>query len=111
MTALVNINTGVRQGSVLSPILFIIYMDKIIRQIEQRNFQEESFAYADDIAQVTNNKEILENKMSQWDATLTQQGLKQNYAKTEYMVVSSVQNAEDLIFNDTSIKRTGAFTY
>ena len=44
--------SGVRQGSILSPLLFIMHMDLVIREVattqEDHNY---ILAYADDIAQ------------------------------------------------------------
>ena len=48
--------SGVRYGSVLSPILFIIYMDKVMKVISQIEGETYCFAYADDIAQPAKTK-------------------------------------------------------
>ncbi|XP_076039047.1 uncharacterized protein LOC143024148 [Oratosquilla oratoria] len=49
-----DISSGVRQGSVLSPMLFIILMDKVIKEVQFRRGERDpieslEFAYADDI--------------------------------------------------------------
>ena len=54
------IENGVRQGSVLSPILFIIYMDRVMREVTQIEGETYCFAYADDIAQTARSKHQLE---------------------------------------------------
>ena len=74
-------NTGVRQGSVLSPLLFIVYMNQVILQIEQENFKLERFGYADDVAQTADSIHNLQDVMNCWDEKLTAAGLKLNYNK------------------------------
>ena len=53
--------SGVRQGSILSPRLFRLYMDLVITEVHGINGNGEQFiiAYADDIAQTATTKEEL----------------------------------------------------
>ena len=53
---------GVRQGSILSPLLVILYMDLVIKEVNGINDNDKQFIQhnADDIAQTAATKEELE---------------------------------------------------
>ena len=55
----------VRQGSILSPLLFILYMDLVIKEVHGINGNDKQFilAYADGIAQTAATKEELEKSV------------------------------------------------
>ena len=57
--------SGVRQGSILSPILFVMYMDLVIKEVHQNNPDNDFvLAYADDIAQTATGIEKLQERMT-----------------------------------------------
>ena len=72
----------------LSPLLFILYMDRIIKDIEgERNMNPLVLAYADDIAIVANSWEDLQTEMDKWNDVLNRYRMQMNIAKTEVMCV------------------------
>ncbi len=82
------VETGVKQGGILSPLLFIIFMDKCLNEIYVKEETEITFAYADD-GTVTTGKELqLQEKVTRWNEVLTRHGMKVNQTKTEVMIVS-----------------------
>ena len=105
------VNTGVRQGSVLSPLLFIVYMNTVILKIEQENFKLEKLGYADDVGQTADSMQKLQEVMNTWDRELTAAGLKLNYKKTEVMKVGRCPEEGDIVLNGNTLKETENFTY
>ena len=80
----VNINVGVHQGSVLSPLLFIIVLDAL--STEFRTGCPWELLYADDLVITAENPELLESKLSTWKSNFEQKGLRVNMGKTKVMI-------------------------
>ncbi|XP_076044700.1 uncharacterized protein LOC143027320 [Oratosquilla oratoria] len=88
-----NISSRVRQGSVLSPMLFIILMDEVIKEVQFRRGERSpieslQFAYADDIFNIASSSHAVSESLNLWNAVLTEYRLKLNLGQTEIMVVS-----------------------
>ena len=66
------IMTGVKQGDVISPLLFILFVDKCMRTIGVGRYQEETMAYADDVAVVADSITDLEEILNQWHHKMPQ---------------------------------------
>ena len=105
------VNTGVRQGSVLSPLLFIEYMDYVLRQVVQSEGETFCFAYADDVVQTARSKQQLEDIMNQWNEVFEEHGLKLSFNKTEYVMVARAPIEETLTVGGHDIAWREKFTY
>ena len=83
-----NTITGVIQGSILPPLLIIVYMDLVIREVattqEHHNYIR---AYADDIAQTAASEGELVDIMNVWQAAFNKYHLKLSLLKTEVMMM------------------------
>ena len=77
------VNVGVHQGSVLSPLLFAIVVDVITNEVNEGMLQE---IYADDIVLKAESMAELYEKCYGWKSALESKGLKVNLVKTKVMV-------------------------
>jgi len=77
------VNTGVHQGSALSPLLFIIVMEEVSKRTRQGVPWE--ILFADDLAIMSDKKETLAVRLEQWKNALEAAGLKVNINKTKVM--------------------------
>ena len=68
------VNVGVYQGSVLSPLLFIIVMEAVTHSVREGLPWE--MLYADDLVLVGKCEEELKEKLRKWNECLKDKGLK-----------------------------------
>ena len=80
------VNVGVHQGSVLSPLLFIIVMEAVTHNVREGLPWE--MLYADDLVLVGKCEEELKEKLRKWNECLKDKGLKTNEEKTKVMCES-----------------------
>jgi len=85
--------TGFRQGDALSPELFHLVLEKVIRDIREEQEMEliginTLLAYADDIVILEISQKEIEKKTKRLFIASHNMGLLVNEAKTKYMVMS-----------------------
>ena len=78
------VKIGLRQGSVLSPLLFIAVLYPISRKTVVKDAMKK-LLYADDLALVANGKQELQETLEEWNGLFTRHGLKINVEKTEVL--------------------------
>ena len=76
-----NVGVGVHQGSVLSPLLFIIVLEALSREFRKGLPME--LLYADDLVLIAETKELLLEKMRNWKKGMERKGLRVNTGKTK----------------------------
>ena len=106
-----SVSRGVRQGSVLSPLLFLMVMDSLLRDFRWSNIGlsvSGSFvggaAHADDIRTVASSSSVLQIQANIINQFTTTNSLKLNTSKTEVVRFSKSTFLEgSVILNDESI--------
>ncbi len=78
------IGVGVHQGSVLSPLLFIIAMDEATKEVRTEPPWE--LAYADDLVLTAETQQKVTEMFEKWKTAMETRGLKVNLEKTVGMV-------------------------
>ena len=78
------VNVGVHQGSVLSPLLFIIVLEALSREF--RTGCPWELLYADDLVIVDETLDGLTSKLRSWKEEMEKKGLRVNVDKTKIMV-------------------------
>ena len=107
-------NLGVRQGSILSPLLFILYMDMVIKEVHGINDNDKQFIlayYVDAVAQTAATKEELDKCVTTWNTAFTNYQLKPNLMKTEVMVINRIASQVRITLYDIEIKQVDNFKY
>ena len=74
------VKIGLRQGSLLSPLLFIAVLDLISRKTVVKDVMKK-ILYAYDLALVANGNQELQETLEEWNGLFTRHGLKINVEK------------------------------
>ncbi|VDP06675.1 unnamed protein product [Heligmosomoides polygyrus] len=102
------ISVGVHQGSALSPLLFVVVMDAITRDLQKP--VSWTLLYADDVMLASEDKGELERELQAWCDRLERFGLRLNVKKTEYLT-TDVTESSSIKVNGIELPRTAVFKY
>ena len=111
------VNEGVRQGCCLSPLLFIIFMDKIIRQANMQENVElgevvmNILAYADDLILAANSVSELQGNVDGLNAACEEFGMKISVGKTKVMHVGKSRKEIVCSLNGEQLEQVSEFNY
>ncbi|CAG9841161.1 unnamed protein product [Diabrotica balteata] len=116
----IKIQRGVRQGCVLSPLLFNVYSEAVFQEalsdsIEGISINGEvlnNLRFADDTVIITDNNNDLQNLMQRLNERCHEYGLKINLKKTKCMIMTKSAHANiQLTIEDTAIENVNNSKY
>ena len=119
MTEPIEVKTGVRQGCLLSPLLFLVVLDWVSKNAYEGKRlglqwtltqRLEDLDYADDLCLLTHRLTDMKVKGERLQETGGQVGLKINIQKTKEMRIG-VRQQESLELHGEAIERVSEFTY
>ena len=105
-----SVNIGLRQGSALSPLLFIVVIELISRKVSMKNASRK-LLYADDLAIVAEDKEELNESLEEWKEAFKQHGLRVNLEKTDVLSIGAHREELNIKLEGRTIRQNNSFIY
>ena len=113
------IKSGVQQGCILSPILFLIVLDWVQRRTtsdKERGIQWtlfsklEDFDFADDLAEISPRADLLQEKTDRLSSFARKTGISINTTKTKIMHLNSLREP-NIFIDGVVLENVDEFTY
>ncbi|ETN73452.1 reverse transcriptase, partial [Necator americanus] len=103
------VQVGVHQGSSLSPLLFILRMDTITKEIQKQH--PWTLLFADDVMLAAESRDDLQKRVQSRKDQLQQYGLRLNTSKTEYMECGPRIEDGSIRVDGTELNKVNCFKY
>lgn len=111
MTNWFPVSSGVRQGCILSPLLFIIYMDAIAKEANPQQEDINELIFADDHALIYKDKDNLQHHINSLNACCKKYNMKINIEKTELLTVNKTPVRRSITIEGKALQQAGEFKY
>ncbi len=105
-----SVNIGLRQGSALSSLLFIVVMELIIRKVSMKDTNRK-LLYADNLAIVAEDKKELNESLEEWKEAFKQHGLRVNLEKTKVLSIGAHRDDLKIKLEWRTIRQNNSFVY
>ena len=105
------VTSGIKQGCVLSPQLFIVYMDKITRETNPKPEDLNEMLFADDQSLVHEKEGELQEHTNSLNTQCENFGMTISITKTETVKVSRTPGRLNINIDGTTLKQVGEFKY
>jgi hypothetical protein len=108
----ITVEKGVRQGSVISPLLFITVMDEMLREVMDGEENEtDTCIYADDIL-IWGDRDQVQLKVEKWEMVTEKYGMKLSQDKSESVVMQrGKRNGNKIKLKNGDIEEREEFKY
>lgn len=103
-----NVNSGVKQGSVLSPVPFIAYLDSVLKKVNQDQADtSQTFGDADDICHWETSIAAIQSALQRYDDEFKHTGMRMNKesGKTEILPFGRKHADTEVIINGDTISK------
>ena len=111
------VSVGLRQGCSLSPILFLIYMDRLVKKSESCGGAKigectvQRLVFADDLALLDSTQNGLQQALDRFSDACSVAGMKTSSTKTETMCLSRQPKQCSLQIDGIPLKQSEKFKY
>ena len=105
------ISLGLPQGNRICPLLFNLYLNDIIKEININSNDNNLLLYGDYITLVGYNSEYINNTLNRINIFLKTNFLEINKNKTKYIASSNNNNIEKITINNQAIEKVNEYKY
>ena len=117
-SVMISVTLGVRQGSPTSCLLFIIFMDDLIRMIKEGNVCDgflqclHILVMMDDTVLLSTSRHGMVRKLTQLQNYCTQYGMAINQSKTQFFVINGTsRDVEPMVVDGIAVRHCDLYIY